>query len=802
MPVVRLLPLLVSGAVAAVSFAGAAPAQAAPAGARPAATPPATATSAVPGLPASVPAAALRPEPTLPTPKGWPFADAFPRTSGTGRLSGGASYWSDWVYDDRGASSPVAIPTNVQSDSYGDSLAPAQGGYTYSNANAHNNGADIFRAAVGLTSTTSYWRVDWNTLADPTVPIAEWTFDTDGNAATGASAWPAGAGVSSPGIERALVVSSRGAELLDAATGAVLAHLPTTVDTNARSFVVAVPRSVLPVAGSWKVRLGAGVADGTGTSFAAPQEPAGQSTAARLYNVTFRSAAQEPPVYTDGTTDALEAAVQQAAASTPLLQQLGADGQARLVTGNFWGEDHQADALATGDVSPFALTVDWSTLAARKATPEPLVKGYSNRWYVTDLDLGQGIVPNSGNPSGDVRPNYLGRVQPYAVYVPTGYTGRKPTPLTWIEHSLSVNYNQYGALDPQQIQQECEQRGSICATTEGFGPDGWYQDEAQHDFFQVWRQLALGFKLDTERTVMSGYSMGGYASYLLGLTYPDLFAEAMPLAGPPSCGLYVIGPAGGSGDGGTGSDPHCENDGRTGPLVANATWVPYVMADGVLDELVPYSSVLEQINQFDAAGLRYHFLTYPTEDHLAFAAQDRFDAPISLLGMPTRVTDPGTIHYSWYPDAVSSSLGIGASSVYWLSGLGARTTTGGTIATVTASDGARPTPAHTTTVTTTPGVGALSYVDKTSSWVLGPTPAATRTLQLGLTDVSKLTVDTTRALLPHGTATVISDGPATLTLSGLRPGTTVRVPGGRTVVARHDGTAAVAVPAGTSTVSW
>ena len=265
MLVVRLLSLLVSGAVAAVSFAVAVPAQAAPA------TTSTTTTSAVPGLPASVPPAALRPEPTLPTPAGWPFADAFPRTSGTGRLAGGASYWSDWVYDDRGASSPVAIPTNVQSDSYGDSLAPAQGGYTYGDPDAHNNGADVFRAAVGLTGTTSYWRIDWNTLTDRTVPIAEWTFDTDGRAASGASVWPAGAGVSSPGIEKALVVSSRGAQLLDAATGTVLAHLPTTVDTASRSFVVAVPRTrAAGRPGRGKVRLGAAVADATGIAFAAP----------------------------------------------------------------------------------------------------------------------------------------------------------------------------------------------------------------------------------------------------------------------------------------------------------------------------------------------------------------------------------------------------------------------------------------------------------------------------------------------------------------------------------------------------
>jgi hypothetical protein len=44
----------------------------------------------VDGMPEGVPAAALRPEPRLPTPAGWPFGEEFPRTCGTGRLAGGA----------------------------------------------------------------------------------------------------------------------------------------------------------------------------------------------------------------------------------------------------------------------------------------------------------------------------------------------------------------------------------------------------------------------------------------------------------------------------------------------------------------------------------------------------------------------------------------------------------------------------------------------------------------------------------------------------------------------------------------
>ena len=102
---------------------------------------------------------------------------------------------------------------------------------------------------------------------------------------------------------------------------------------------------------------------------------------------------------------------------------------------------------------------------------------------------------NDGS-EGNFKPTLLERVQPYSVYVPSTYRPGTPMPLTWILHSLEVNYNQYGALDPQLMQQLCQDRGSICATTEGFGPAGWYYNEAETDFWQVWRSLADSFTLD------------------------------------------------------------------------------------------------------------------------------------------------------------------------------------------------------------------------------------------------------------------------------------------------------------------
>lgn len=64
----------------------------------------------VDGMPEGVPPAARRPEPALPAPAGWPFGEEFPRTCGTSRFADGALFWTDFLYDDHGATGvPVSL---------------------------------------------------------------------------------------------------------------------------------------------------------------------------------------------------------------------------------------------------------------------------------------------------------------------------------------------------------------------------------------------------------------------------------------------------------------------------------------------------------------------------------------------------------------------------------------------------------------------------------------------------------------------------------------------------------------------
>ncbi len=756
------------------------------------------------GMPTDVPAAASAPDPTLPEPSAtaWPFPSTFPVTSGTGRLEDGASLWSDFIYDDYGASSPEGLPTSGYDQSSG--LSARQGSYVFPSGPAANNGADIFRAGVGLHGNYSYWRVDWTTLADANVPIAEWTFDTDDNAATGASSWPAQAQVSSPGIDNALVVSSRGAWLVNPVTDVrtdVLSHGGSlTVDRSSKSFIVAVPRTLLPVSGTWRVRLGAGLADSAGENFAEPSSASGTAItplSERVYNVTFRGVAQEPPVYTTGATDAQVALAQAALAATPVGATLGLDGIARSVTGNFWMEDDQADTLSGGDVSKFSELVNWSSLAARDTTAPSQPVGYSTRWYVSRLgNLGAGQVVNDG-AEGNFKPTLLERVQPYAVYVPTTYRPGHAMPLTWILHSLEVNYNQYGALDPDLLQQLCQDRGSICASTEGFGPSSWYYHEAETDFWQVWRSLAETLSLNPERTVISGYSMGGWASYKLDFEHPDDFAGALVLDGPVICGVQAYPGAGGAAQ----NDPACSQDGQSQPFVANARWVPYVIDQTAGDELVPTSGVVAQAQTFDRLGQRYHLFIHTGGDHLAFATEDRFGDVVTALGNPARTRNPGTFTYSWYPSLDSSYFGTGATGDYWLTGLSARSAPYGQIATLQAHDADLPDPAVTVqrfgpTLSTQPIPGTNYGLN----WRLGSRPAARRQMTLRLSDVAGLTIEAATARLTSGTITTTTDGRSRLTIAQLEDGTYALEHGKVVARAGSRGVIGVTLQRGTTTI--
>ena len=675
-----------------------------------------------PSLPEGAPPALYREEPALPRPDAWPFAEAFPRTSGFGRLADGASYWSDFVYDDYGA-------VGVFARSYVVGLSPTEGTYAYPDGPAAENGADIFRAAVGTDATSTWWRVDWQTLNDPDVPVAMWALDTDAADETGASAWPAGAGVTSPGVERWLLVSSRGAWLLDADGEAV--PVESTVDVDSRSFVANVPRSLLPADGTWRVRLAAGIADAEGDGFMAlgpdlgalPSQPA-------VFNVGFRTHEQEP-----------------------------------AEDDNWWREDAQALALTTGDVSEFALDVEWAALAAKQRTDEPRPHGFSNRWFVSSYEDGQGVVRNPPQWSSDMRANYVNRVQPYAIYIPSDLDPKRAVPLTLVLHSLNVNHNQYGLFNPAFLDAVCEERRSVCVTPLGRGPDSWYFGEGELDVWEVWNRVASVFALDPTRTTVSGYSMGGFGTYRFGLEHPDLFAQAVVLAGPPNCSLRVVKGAEVPANVGL---RECESEADTSVLVENGRELPFYIGQGAADELVLSPSVVEQAGRFDALDYRHRFELYP-RGHVEWAETGTFEGASAWIADRVVPPDPARITYRWYASHQRPDLGVGPERVWWLSGLKAREATPGFTARVDAVSSALPAIVPTVERATDAVANAdgAATVQELTWGAVRSTPGSGKAVEATLEGVAAATFDLARAGFrpaDTGVVTVTSDGPAEITL--------------------------------------
>ena len=693
----------------------------------------------VDGMPEGVPPAARRPEPQLPAPSNWPFGEEFPRTCGAGRLAGGALFWTDFLYDDHGATGVPVGDLKIQ--------APPRGTYVYPDGPAAGNGADIFRVAIGLTETHTWWRIDWNTLLDASVPIALFAFDTD-PARTAANEWPAGARVRSKGIDLALRVSSGSAALIDLTTGATT-PVEHSVDMASRSFLAQVPRALVEPTGTWTVRLVAGLANATGDGFAdVPAERGALPGQPNVYNVAFRTSEQEPPHL------------------------------------NFWSDSAQAAALSHGDVSEFAVTVPWAGLAAGETAPEPVITGPSTRWYVSSIELGQGVEQGlAAENILSTKPQFLGRVQPYSICLPSTYAPGRALPLTLLLHSLALGQTQFAAIDPNLLHEVCEGRDSVVITPLARGPSTWYFDTGELDVWEVWARVAEQLGTDPNRTVISGYSMGGYAAYKLGLSYPQVFSQAVVLAGPPTCGVRLLPDVDIPAD--LDPDSPCAREGDTWKLLGNARWLPYVIAHGLIDELVPFASAAEQVLELDRLGYRHRFTVYPLEDHIAWVFQDKFEDPISHMGTGLRQADPGHITFAWYPQLVRADLGIGPHQVWWLSELSADqsvTARRGAVAQVDARSYARPDPTHTVRhhrgvfLNFDPTPGLYSELD----WRVGPPVGALPYLTLRLTGVAGLTVDVARAglaALPSSTITVATDTAAHITLGGLPAGVEVQLDG-------------------------
>src|SRR5204863_9603795 len=92
-----------------------------------------------------------------------------------------------------------------------------------------------------------------------------------------------------------------------------------------------------------------------------------------------------------------------------------------------------------------------------------------------------------------------------------------------------------------------------------------------------WADVARHYKLDPAYTDITGYSMGGIGTFILGEQFPDLFARAQPTVGAES----------------------------NTDLEASLRNLPVLMWNNSADELVNPALFLPTANKLSSLGYRY-----------------------------------------------------------------------------------------------------------------------------------------------------------------------------------------------------
>jgi hypothetical protein len=673
--------------------------------------------------------------------------------SGASAYRRGEFLYQDYLNDDHGPKGAARDPNDPRTseDPSLDSFSLPNGTYTYPSDPAYaGNAADLVELRVKALRNATAFRITLNTMKKPSLVG---TAIAIGNSKEPRE-FPHGANATAP-ARLFLTVHGHHADLHRAGAGKVVDPAPkVAVSKRRRQIQVRVPHRAWDP-GRRTVRLAAGVGlwDKSSHGYLIPSaasDPTHPGGAAGLqdptafFNVAFRfhEPWQHPyppgPVFTDPA---------------------------------WWRDREQGHELAEGNLAPFHARVDFGKLDRRvsdpmhdKASGVP-TSGPMDRILASHFETKQGVdySKTCGAPD-DCQGELRGRLQPYAIYVPDKPAPRRGYGLTLLLHSLGASYNQFSDTR-NQSQLGDRGRGSIVITPSGRGPDGWYYGHAGADTFEVWADVARRYRLDPSWTAISGYSMGGYGTYKFSTQYPDLFARANPVVGPPGLGIWL--PPAPPEPGGEGSN--------TNRMLASVRHIPFLIWDGTVDELVPVPGPVTQARTFDDLGYRYVFDLFTTSDHFELAANDQYAPAARFLGSHRVMRNPAHVSYVVNPTMDFRSAGTVADHAYWLSGLRLRDAAGeaplGKVDALSEGFGGGDPPAgptqHTAGVLTGGNQPAMPYAEQSRSWGKAPGTPRRDVLNLDAENLSRVVVHPKRARLGcDAKLRVTTDGPLDVRLAG------------------------------------
>jgi poly(3-hydroxybutyrate) depolymerase len=180
-------------------------------------------------------------------------------------------------------------------------------------------------------------------------------------------------------------------------------------------------------------------------------------------------------------------------------------------------QDRDADFMAR---EASALSAMASELRARR-DPFASLRGPLRRAYRSDVD---------------------GSLQPYSVFVPPSYRGDRRWPVIVALHGLGGSAHRmlpilFGVYDKDEDRTHADRHfdplpdaRALLLAPFAFG-DSFYRGVGERDVLRALAELRGAYRVDEDKTYLTGLSMGGIGAASIPLHHPDVFAAAAPLCG-------------------------------------------------------------------------------------------------------------------------------------------------------------------------------------------------------------------------------------------------------------------------------
>ena len=191
--------------------------------------------------------------------------------------------------------------------------------------------------------------------------------------------------------------------------------------------------------------------------------------------------------------------------------------------------------------------------------------------------LGQDAEPSPGTQVEASLSTSDNATIPYLIYLPKNYDSAEgKLPLMLFLHGRGESHGPLSLVakwGPPMLASKGEDLPFIIVSPQCPGDDSWSKPTQQSRLIELLDHIVKNYKVDENRVLLTGLSMGGYGSWRLAADHPDRFAAVVPVCG-----------------GGNPEDAE--------KLKALPVWVFH----GDQDKAVPFSRSVEMVDAIKAAG--------------------------------------------------------------------------------------------------------------------------------------------------------------------------------------------------------